>query len=1524
MPCLYTNGTKSFNSTEIIKEFYKAKHKIKNWEIFSQEELQKNTVDRILKISSINDYQSSKNTPVLEFVTKENPLFKTITGLENQTRLAPEYIKEEYISNYVKEQLRTDKFPNLLENIQEVNDMFLKIKDKLPSDRPGESKYLINEALKELEIAEYTKDFGILLHKLISLKLNGKSYESDLNSFVNDPNNKILFSEDKLDEWKLRIESIINQIHDQVLNNGYPISEIFLVYNDSDNPRHKFAVKGKIDLVVVDSRGTPNIFEIKVSKSSYKSKRWGRAKLLTLDWQLALYKQLLSQHEIVDNINLNVLPIIIGDSNNPESLIFEGVFNRSVENPQLSGGKIETVANSIIPRKIHGEYDPEKLSEFKDKLHRLFGKDYSVNLRSKEFTLDEMIKKSTNLQKRDGGEFKSFNAYHSIPGLERGYITASTIEELIPKMELYIKHENDNKDKKIVELKDAIKTAIVNKQKLTTSNSDHDIQVNRLLLSYLSDSWEVIDDFPEVYELGLILLRNKNTGNVNVLSLSANDFLQDSKIEGFNEGDIEYAKTLLFLNEYKKLLLPYSTNKIGEIIIFNPEKFTHYYRTTHSEFNKFYNLMNKMEFSDSEIKLSLENDFLNIVNIAMTNLDDYYRLFTEAEREGLSGIMDILNNPDINLKKLIEAQKAFYSINDEYKLKTFDSTLNYNDKKEVLLALLNTAILSYNNTDLGGDIQGLSRFGFTFADLGDTFRSILSNSRPKYNKENKRITGLFQSLDWTTPDWNPSKDLRNINKIVSGANSTIREWLLRESESLNKRTLKYYDDIGFTESERFLVGETQSKYRDLWKGDGNSLEFITKNPYKDDIENALRDEVRRDYLKDILFRINIYKLNLNLDDVKDLNPRSLESISKNQTIADAISSGAYFEMPLVKREEMSKEKAVFKTAGQKTLEVINKYGKEKSLDFLDNRELTTDDVKAQELSKMGFYEMYDSYGKHTPEFKSVMVEKLGIDHFEFNLDTIAHRLIFNKIRKTVYDQIFPVLNAYVWWIKMLGGKSNEDVSNVLEHIHNQLKLSAFGQHIIDDEFKDLTVAQAWIKRVSTIGMLAFRPILMIKELTIGTFKAASLAATKLYGKDQFTIEDLRKAYGKLLTIDKKFSQEFNLIDRLNQFYGIANMDMNTASMKMQTDRHGVVMRGLGRYMFLSNTFGDYYNRMVLFLAKMIHDGSYDAHEYKDDKLVYNPKKDKRFEYYFNNREKYKVGENYTASESDTVYNEQRRSYLLLLNQLNSQYGAFGQTLTEKDLATKAYSETERSSIKSFIDMAFGYYDKDAQSQSNNMWYGMTWMMFMQYWPAKIKTWFGHPTEKNASDSAYGSVRQDYTMRNGKKILKWYKTEITEDGRETKQETEENTGDPVMVWSGTYFEGLAHSVLSTTRDLVKCDFDKITDDKERLGRVTFAITDGILMLIMFSLFASLFQAYKKENGTEGMSRELIDFGEAISKKVAAEQNMFMNTFGALNSEPAWLSWSRRVAVNFGDVLEGNKTILDAASRNIGALEPFRSE
>ena len=157
-------------------------------------------------------------------------------------------------------------------------------------------------------------------------------------------------------------------------------------------------------------------------------------------------------------------------------------------------------------------------------------------------------------------------------------------------------------------------------------------------------------------------------------------------------------------------------------------------------------------------------------------------------------------------------------------------------------------------------------------------------------------------------------------------------------------------------------------------------------------------------------------------------------------------------------------------------------------------------------------------------------------------------------------------------------------------------------------------------------------------------------------------------------------------------------------------------------MFATSTGGDYFNRLAILLARMIKDGSYEAHSMKGNTLVYDPRKDKRFSYYLAEREKYKDADgNYTKKSGDSLYNEQRNLYLLMIEQFNSEYAIVGEGhLTEKDLIPKAYTLKERNSIKAMADRVYGAYDKDAQAQVNNKLAGIAFFQFMQYWPSKMQ------------------------------------------------------------------------------------------------------------------------------------------------------------------------------------------------------------
>lgn len=1523
--CVYTDGEKDYKLKDIIRKFYENTSQLKNSEIYSSEEIQKSTVDAILKIKDINNFDLNESEVVTDFIVKENPIFNAIPGLHGKTRLAPEYILENRIKQYVIDHIDTlsDSISGGNPSPEMMNKIMTVLGEGYPSNKVG---FLIEQIEKIIEIEDKTKDFGTLLHELISLKIKGnnREYYSKLNNFINLEKNSEVIGLYSKEEWIDKINNIVESIKKQIIkNHGTPISEIFIVYNNEKT----INIKGKIDLVTVDTDGNASIFEIKISKTNYD--KWDSAKLITLDYQLALYKQLLGQHINVDKLNMYTIPIQMSALGNPNLVTLSTFRNRGVESSNgLIKGKIDTIVNTLIPLKIIREYDPTKIEALESKLHQLLP-NFKIQTGLENDTEEDILKKAIERQKRDGGNFKMYNEYEVIEGLPKGIIEAETIEKLKELIQPYLAYTQTLKNKNLIKLKSALQTAISNKSAIKTSKFEikRDMIANNLLKEYLNDDWEVIDNIIESEAFGLIILRNKTTGNINIISLSGNQLHAKSNIQDMMYGDIEYMKTFLFINEFKDILFPYGdVNKLGEIIIFNPDPKSgqSYYRNNYKKYDEFVKLMINQKFKESDIKLK-ENNIISIENTAMYNLDATYRYYKGADKDVITEIFQPILDTDLNemdYEKLLEIQRAFYDKYPTYREKSLDPKMSFDDDREVLLAMLQVAIISKGQVAMTGDFQHLSEFSLNASDFRSVIRSLYSDSNHNYDKEGQKITGIFQGLKWTTPDWVQSQDLRNINKIMSTSNQHIGEKMSKASERIGLRTNKYYDDIGYSDLSRSWIGETQSKYKNLWLHKNNEFsdEFKTKNPYIQDAENALLPNEAA-YLKNILFEINIYKLNLSDTVVSKLDPNKLESLMSNDKIKESLESGEYFAMPLVRREEITRFGGSVKANSMQEFwqNDVKAYLQEVN-DFIDPRELEKDSLSMYKLHKLGFYEMFDVYARQSQDYKSRVLEKNRANYFEWNLDTIAHRIAFNKIRVNEFNKQLPKINAYLWWIKLMAGKQGVDISKQLDYVAKQMDLAVFDEPIIDEEFKDMATTVAAVKKFSTAAMLAFRPALMVKELVIGVIKGTTLAATQIYGKDQFTVGDLTKAYTKLMTIDNKFSNDFNLIDRINAYYRFANMDVNSLAKKTQTDRHGV-FRGLGRYMYMCNTIPDYYNRLSLFLAKMIHDGSYEAHTLVNGIFKYDVTKDKRFEYYLQNRDKHKDDQGrFIPAKSDLKYNTQRQHYLVLQEQLRAEYDLNDKDFTEADLIDKAYSETERSSFKSFTDMSYGYYDKDTQSQSNNTWWGVTFMQFMQFWPGKMKMWFGKPTN-DVNPSPLGKMEQDKS-KDG--TLLWRKTILNEDGSYDVEPTEENTGDPMMKWTETPFEGLAYSVFSTVRDGFKLDFKAIKDDKERLGRVAFALNDAVLTLLLLGLLKALFDAYIAENGTDGLGGQTIAFMNTVNKKVLNEHNVWQSTLGSLSTDPAWMSWGNKLYGDLGSVITGNKTILDAASRNFGALEMFKEE
>lgn len=268
--------------------------------------------------------------------------------------------------------------------------------------------------------------------------------------------------------------------------------------------------------------------------------------------------------------------------------------------------------------------------------------------------------------------------------------------------------------------------------------------------------------------------------------------------------------------------------------------------------------------------------------------------------------------------------------------------------------------------------------------------------------------------------------------------------------------------------------------------------------------------------------------------------------------------------------------------------------------------------------------------------------------------------------------------------------------------------------------------------------IALRPLLLAKELTVGLYKNVSFAMYKIYGEDSFDGEHLTSAYMQVL---QPTFEGFLLNGELNRVYRIANADLNQMAKKVKYDRLG--LNFLSDNLYWCSTAPDYVNRLSIFIAKMKKDGSFVAHSINEDgELVYDPRKDERYAYYFANRNKYKVNGKYIYTDKDPKYTTQRSLYLANLEIFNGEQMAVNEPLlSEEDLIPRAYTTKEKSSIKTFIDTAYGHYDHETTPLIFHKTAGILFGQFLRYYPDKVKYYFG----KKNPNSNRGHMGQKYIL-----------------------------------------------------------------------------------------------------------------------------------------------------------------------------------
>jgi len=481
-----------------------------------------------------------------------------------------------------------------------------------------------------------------------------------------------------------------------------------------------------------------------------------------------------------------------------------------------------------------------------------------------------------------------------------------------------------------------------------------------------------------------------------------------------------------------------------------------------------------------------------------------------------------------------------------------------------------------------------------------------------------------------------------------------------------------------------------------------------------------------------------------------------------------------------------------------------------------------------------------------------------------------------------------------------------------------------GDTLIKNELKDVVKGIGALKRLNSFMVLALRPAQFIKELTFGQItnysrawalknSSNAVSAKSVFNANKVIWGQTLGHYGDSFA-GKGDLADYTMCEALNKVYGFANEDLNRTVENSTNQRKGYVQNA-SRYMYIANSAPDFFNRLTLFIAKMMEDGCWEAHTLNaDGTLNYDFTKDKRFS------ELKLDSDGYIIKPTSQKGLEQLGLYRAMAEDFerepNTQliYMVNGEEKLKP--FSRAYTIKQRNSIKEVSDLAYGFYDHEAKSLIDHKFIGLVWKQFMTFWTAKVQLWFrGKPLSPGDNTSQGRFVQR---TENGEKL--WRRIEEQGNGTIIVYEVPdselrpEEVGklEPCLGWQGDYSEGLVYSIMGAFYDVFHADFKHLMNDKNQLANLKLALHDILIGILLYNLFKFIFSG-----GTNKM-QDIHPTGRILLR---AMNDVSPSSITSISWEPGFYTTLVNTKNDAFKLLTSDHDILKMANKRIGAIKDF---
>lgn len=1434
------------------------------------------------------------------------------------------------LQSFIDSPIYTDKYGNALVKAYDIEE-FARKKQEDAAERLRKEgvENFQKEAEKEVKVLlenyETIKRDARDFHKII-LRMRKDMTSNEMNKLVKDSAFEHLAD---LLQGDVDGKSIYNSIVSKVYyNNGKHSREIGddskseIIRNikiQADLLHGRGKIFAHLDFVAIKPDGSLEVFMIKSSHEPHS--KWDRAKKEKYTHEMALIARILQHNGInVKNIRFNIIPVVFTYDNTHTKITDINVNEvecYSHKNDAFVMYDSFEHASKFIESKVEELQVESAVIDKVNKHLNAFMPAGNVRAQGLQETIEDYINRNWHRWIQGKQPDKGYNLYiddevYYVESSKEGSANEDAVE-LIKNLQLT--------NRQNLSAPNIVRTLMENRRTFGAPGLKH-AELNELFSPYFEHTEEIIDgkthyryswDIVQSDDLAacnIIMFKHKN-GQIDLVSLSelnlhkkyhyqgqqnilchymsdmeANDS-QGNRLMTATYGNIDTMRTLFLLNELLPTLIPNLGDniKLGNISIVGGLGLQNLMTQTNPislvmpNFTKAQSIISKINPN-----IGLENNFKNVESIDLIEalITEYWKIlhessnYTEQQLYQLKGLIEGNDQDKMYLNQGVLKQSLAIAENTSIKMERLQELINQlskiiKDKSEkVSPDNLIKISKSHHNKDVKNSAKLLISALITLDRLKGNIRIVDSE-----------LSELDRVI--VRPQDRSNSQVRLISKLLQDAIHSTAYRLDQEIAPFIQDCLKYYESANYSKTRNFLLGDQVQVFNSLFQDTPYDLVF--KNPYNPN--NDLTED-QRTFLKSALFHIN--KIRMGEKTLRS-DEEMLEFIGKNPN---------YLQVPLEKASSTTRTVKTWANPKDYASDLsrrIHNYCKDPLKYFRESYEglLTEDEQNTvrRDIEDLQAYNKFRiSEGKGSEKVREILIKDYGKDYFETNIQNLVIDYIHKSIQEEEMNKMLIQTKGILLYLKLknVSELSQEEKKRQTDVITDYLKSSVYNVSTMRPELQEIEAKIKPFRQMVTKAYIMLSPIAAVRDV-IGGFRSNLIRSLTKYRTD-IDAKDVLWAYQYVLRNGSLSTLTIDLLDKFNTKYLISNINIEQQQEGYKSDTQGI---SSSNWKYATLRKPDFLNRMVLFMAKLKHDGSYKAYSVENGVLVYNWKMDERFSLLANK-----------DTSNPEEYNKQKSLYL-------SQIIAYNKEHTDNPLPVSlttdlpdGYTLNQIEEIKNLGNTIYGAYSTSEKAGYEQMFIGHQFMVFSTWMNGIWDVYFGKRRE-----SSYETQRVQAEDEFGNKL--W----IDEFGNIVTTPTDiPYLVDIPLIVQGVFntLKDIGAIMLFNKGNKWEAFKEQILNNKVQRRNLLRGLSDLLMWLlfkcIMEQILDPAYAEHKKTSDGQDIIKNAMT--EILYKGYGSSFEEFRGPFPIFdyvinNTKPAAFQWQQKFINDTGKMLFGDKTL-----------------